>query len=147
MSNMYFEIFLPLILLDSIWTSWLTPPSTSLFRMQTNGRFLNGHRGQQFVAIQQPVTNTIQVGQCLLSYWLKLIDILFKVLLINLVVCQDHWHITQSQCGKIQTGAQKGEGLDPLLTLTNTLVGNLVVTKFSQPRPFVTICLSDKSLH
>ena len=34
------------------------------FRMQTNGRILNGyHRGQQLVALQQPVTNArIQVG-------------------------------------------------------------------------------------
>ena len=56
-------------------------------------------------------------------------------------------HLTQFQWGKIQTEAQKGEGLNPLLTLSNTLVGKLVVTKFSQLCPLVTICLSDKSLH
>ena len=56
-------------------------------------------------------------------------------------------HLTQSQRGKILPEAQRGEGLNPLLTLSNTLVRNLVVTKFTQPRPFVTIFLADKSLH
>ena len=56
-------------------------------------------------------------------------------------------HLTQSRGGKIQIEAQKGEELNPLLTLSNTLVRNLVVTKFTQPRPFVTIFLADKSLH
>ena len=56
-------------------------------------------------------------------------------------------HLIQSQWGKIQTEAQRGEGLNPLLTLSNTLVRNLVVTKFTQPCPFVTIFLADKSLH
>ena len=56
-------------------------------------------------------------------------------------------HLTQSQRGKILPEAQRGEGLNPLLTLSNTLVGNWVVTKFTQPHPLVTIFLADKSLH
>ena len=40
-----------------------------------------------------------------------------------------------NQRGKILPEAQRGEGLNPLLTLSNTLVRNLVVTKFTQPRP------------
>ena len=44
--------------------------------------------------------------------------------------------------------SSKGGGaFKPLLTLSNTLVRNLVVTKFTQPRPLVTIFLADKSLH
>ena len=56
-------------------------------------------------------------------------------------------HLTQSQWGKIQTEAQKGEGLNPLLTLSNTLVRNLVVTNFTLPRLLVMIFSADKSLH
>ena len=41
----------------------------------------------------------------------------------------------------------KGGGAFPLLTLSNTLVRNLVVTKFTQRRALVTIFLADKSLH
>ena len=67
----------------------------------------------------------------------------------QLVICIEilSKHLTQSQRGEIQTEAQRGEGLNPLLTLSNTLVGNLVVTKFTQPHPLVTIFLADKSLH